>query len=242
MFENTWSWTVSRSLSWQKKQRCPKCCSQVKILFMIGMHRRQNLKIHVYVVFGHKSDTTPLLINWAGQMQAQLIKYLQLSWGRGWRVTPGKGTLFKWVYVWLSHERQGWWQGFMVAWVCAATPCPQKKLLLGSLVKIAFPRLLLFTTITDVWDTSFCFTCRLKIEVALSVRQSLLVGANVTLKGKISANSWTVSKANYLLSNAFEDLFKALNFDKPFEWFEYPFRQLQHPFKRFLGGVGETPR
>ena len=50
---------------------------------MIGMHRSQNLKIHVYVVFGHKSDTTPLLINWAGQVQAQLIKYLQLSWGGG---------------------------------------------------------------------------------------------------------------------------------------------------------------
>ena len=30
-----------------------------------------------------------------------------------------------------------------------------------------------------------------------------------------------------MLSNTFEDLFKALNFDKPFEWFEYPFRQLQ---------------
>ena len=177
-------------------------------------------------------------------MQAQLIKYLQLSrvggWGWGWRVIPGKGTLFKWVYVWLSHERQGRWQGFLVAWVCTATPSPQKKLLLSSLVKIAFPRFLLFTTITDVWATSFCFTCRLKIEVALSVRQSLLVGANVTLKGKMSANSWSVSEANYLLSNPFEDLFKA--FDKPFEWFEYPFRQLQHPFKRFLGGDRETPR
>ena len=159
-------------------------------------------------------------------MQAQLIKYLQLSRGGGgwgWRVIPGKGTLFKWVYVWLSHERQGRWQGFMVAWVWTATPSPQKKLLLSSLVKIAFPRFLLFTTITDVWATSFCFTCRLKIEVA-----------------KMSANSWSVSEANYLLSNPFEDLFKA--FDKPFEWFEYPFRQLQHPFKRFLGGDRETPR
>ena len=65
---------------------------------MIGKHRSQNLKIHVHVVFGHKSDTTPLLINWAGQMQAQFIKYLQFClWGGGggWRVIPGKGTLFK---------------------------------------------------------------------------------------------------------------------------------------------------
>ena len=147
-----------------------------------------------------------------------------------------KGTLFKWVYVSLSHERQRRRQGSMVAWVCAATPSPQKKLLLGSLVKIAFPRFLLFTTITYVWATFFCFTCRLKIEVALSVRQYLLVGANV--KGKMSANSLSVSEANYSLSNTFEDLFKA--FDKPFEWFEYPFRQLQHPFERFLGGDGET--
>ena len=51
---------------------------------MIGKHRSQNLKIHVHVVFGHKSDTTPLLINWAGQMQAQFIKYLQFClWGGG---------------------------------------------------------------------------------------------------------------------------------------------------------------
>lgn len=78
------------------------------------------------------------------------------------------------------------------------------------------------------------------MEVALSVRQSLLVGADVTLKGKMSANSLSVSEANYSLSNAFEDLFKAFN--KLFEWFEYPFRQLQHPFKQFLGGDGETPR
>ena len=72
------------------------------------------------------------------------------------------------------------------------------------------------------------------------MRQSHLVGANMTLKGKMSANSLSVLKANYSLSNAFEDLFKA--FDKPFEWFEHPFRHMQHHFKRFLGGDGETPR